>query len=221
MKRERKRISSYLLEIITVVIGITIAFALDNYAQNKKEREEEELYLEALINDLDRDIEQLKDTRDSSSKVLRLTGEIFNFIYTDASVNAYTRAHVTSTYSIPYFNSNNGTYLSLINSGDLKILSDFNVRQELVTLYRVHYVKVADTDEFIRELSTNRIYPYILENVGFHPTEDRIFTTEPFKTNQAINLLGSYFNLMSKRNQDFNELIAHCERVKGILSSSL
>jgi len=221
MENKKKNLSAYLFEIVTVVIGITIAFALDNYAQIKKHDEEEKLYIEALIADLDKDIQQLEAIRDSSGQVIRLTGEVFNFIYSDAPVSNYTRQHVTSTYSTPYFSSNNGTYLSLINSGDLKILSNFELRQELVTLYRVHYNKVFDADEFIKELVTNRIYPYILKHVAFHPREDRILSEEPLQTNEAINLLGSFFNMMSKRNQDYNELIDHCKRVKGILSSSI
>lgn len=62
---------------------------------------------------------------------------------------------------------------------------------------------------------------YILNNVAFHPREDRILSADPLKTNEAINLLGSFFNMMSKRNQDYNELIDHCNHVKGILSSAI
>lgn len=219
MKRDRKNLGAYVKELIVVVLGITIAFTLDNLAQLNKEDNEQALYLESLSADLQNDIDQLRSLRDSSNQILRLTGEMFNFIYTNAPVDRFTRAHVTSTYTTPYFSSNNGTYLALINSGDLKVLDDFKLRQEIVALYSIEYDKVIKADEFIRELTTNRIYPYILDEVAFHPSENRIIDSEPLKQNKAINLLGSYFNIMNVRNAEYQTLIEHCERVKGLISS--
>jgi hypothetical protein len=221
MKGNTKKLSSHLKELVVVVLGITIAFALDNIADLRKAANEEKLYLEALNADLTKDIEQLQALLDSSNQILGLTGEVFNFIYTDAKADRYTRRHVTSTYTTPYFSNNNGTYLSLINSGDLKVITDFNLRQEIVSLYSIEYDRVLKTDQFVRELSTNRIYPYILKNITFHPREDRIMSAEPLKRNEAINLLGSYFNLMAGRNQDYQTLIDRCEAVKSLISSQL
>ena len=221
MKRDRKNFSAYLKELIVVVLGITIAFTLDNLAQLNKEDNEQTLYLESLSADLKNDIDQLKSLRDSSNQILRLTGEMFNFIYTNAPADSFTRQHVTSTYTTPYFSSNNGTYLALINSGDLKVLDDFELRQEIVALYSIEYDKILKSDEFIRELTANRIYPYILDEVSFHMRENRIISAEPLKRNKAINLLGSYFNIMNARNIEYQTLIEHCERVKGLISSQL
>lgn len=221
MKRDRKNFFAYLKELIVVVLGITIAFTLDNLAQLNKEDNEQTLYLESLSADLQNDIDQLKSLRDSSNQILRLTGEMFNFIYTNAPADSFTRQHVTSTYTTPYFSSNNGTYLALINSGDLKVLDDFELRQEIVALYSIEYDKILKSDEFIRELTANRIYPYILDEVSFHMRENRIISAEPLKRNKAINLLGSYFNIMNARNMEYQTLIDHCERVKGLISSQL
>lgn len=221
MKTNRKTYTAYFMELLVVVLGITIAFTLDNYASNSKLDREEKLYKEALISDLEKDIASLDSARESSKKVIALTGELFNFMYTDAPVERYTRAHVTSTYTTPYFYSNNGTYQSLINSGDLKVLSSFELRQELVTLYNVHYVEVSRADEFIKDLVTVQVYPYILSEIAFHPIEDRIIDSSPLKTNQAVNLLGSFYNLMSARNIEYGELIEDCKRVKKIIEDTL
>lgn len=217
----KSKFGAYLIEVLIVVIGITIAFAVDNFAQATKRNNEEKLYLEALINDLDKDIEQLKSISDSSQKVINQTGEIFNLIYSKAEANRFTRELVTVTYATPYFSSNNGTYLSLINSGDLKILSDFSIRQALVTLYKVDYQKVTEAEGLIKALVTGGVNPYILKNVDFHPYENRVVSTEPLGTKYAINLFGSFYNLMAKRNNDYRVLIEHCENVKDLLSSAL
>ncbi len=221
MKRDNKNFAAYIKELIVVVLGITIAFTLDNIAEINKESDERELYLEALSADLTKDIEQLNTLLDSSRKKIQYTGEMFGFIYGNAPIESYTREHVTSTYNTPFFSSNNGTYLALINSGDLKVLPDFELRQEIVSLYNIEYQKVLNSDAFIRDLTTNRIYPFILEEIAFHPREDRIMSAEPLKSNKAINLLGSYFNIMSQRNQEYQTLIDHCERVKGLINSQL
>lgn len=221
MPQNKKGLGTYLIEILVVIIGITIAFTLDNWSESKKLLKEEQQYLAGLSADINRDIEQLEVLIDSSNQLLRLTGEVFNFIYSKAPVENFTRRHVTSTYTTPYFSANNGTYLALINSGDLKVIKNFDLRQEIVALYSIEYDKVQESDDFIGELTQNRIYPYILEVVAFHPTEDRIIDSGPLSTNKSINLMGSYFNIMSARNQEYQTLIEHCKRIQKLIPSQL
>jgi len=221
MKSDKKKLITYVKELFVVVLGISIAFAVDKYAEIKKQDREELLYLQALKSDLENDIEQIQSVLDSSNKILGLTGELFGFIYSNAPAQRFSRQHVTCTYSTPYFSPNNGTYLSLINSGDLKILSDFKLRQEIVAFYTIEYDKIQKSDEFVRELTTNRIYPYILDEITFHPSEDRIMSAEPLKRNKAINLMGSYFNIMNARNQEYKIMLEHCTRLDSLITSSL
>lgn len=216
-----KKVGQYFAELLVVIIGITIAFSLERYSENIKKDEKETQYLLALQADLESDISELNEHIDTTRQLISLTGEMFGFIYTNAPVDSFTRRHVTATYSTPYFSGNNGTYLSMINSGDLNLLSDFELRQALVKYYTISYNDLQRADKFVEALVSNSMYPYILKNVAFHPIEDRIEDAAPLKTNEAINLLGSYFNMLADRNQKYDEMVDVCKALDKLISSKL
>ena len=216
-----KKVGQYFAELLVVIIGITIAFSLERYSDNIKKDEKETQYLLALQADLANDISELEQHIDTTKQLISLTGDMFRFIYVGAPVDSFSRRHVTATYSTPYFSGNNGTYLSMINSGDLNILSDFELRQAFVKYYTISYNEIYRADKFVEELVSNSMYPYILKNVAFHPTEDRIEDPSPLKNTEAINLLGSYFNLLASRNQKYDEMLEVCKALDKLISSKL
>ncbi len=209
--------SSYVIELLVVIIGISVAFALENYSKGIKSENEEKLYAEALKEDISEDIKHLQSIVDSSHVLIKYTGEIFQFVYSNAPSEKYTINHIVSTYTAPYFNSNNGTYISLINSGDLKILSDFKLRSAITDLYSVQYGEIERMDSFIQNLVTDLIYPYVLSEVTFSPGRGGIVDANPLKNNKAMNLFGSYFNFLTERIEIIEDVLAHCNEVKSLL----
>lgn len=200
----------YLTDLIVVIVGITIAFALENFSQSKKESNEEKLYLQALKEDLVSDKRNLRQLQDSSEVLMKNLGETFQFLYTNQPTDRFENYHITSAYTAPYFSGNIGTYNALINSGDLKIISSFGLKTALADHYNVVYPKVHDMDEFIRSLVDNHLYPYMLKNITFTGRKG-IADTAPLKKNEAINLMGSYMNFLNNRNQIYLELSSKCD----------
>ena len=58
--KAQPKLKPYILDLIVVIAGISIAFALDNYSENRKQQQEEVLYLQALRDDLKQDKANLK-----------------------------------------------------------------------------------------------------------------------------------------------------------------
>lgn len=218
MAKSKINWGNYFIELLVVIIGISIAFALENVSKSNKNSKEEGLYVQALQEDLKKDIAQLESIVDSSKVLINYTSEVFQFIYSNAPTERFKRNHIVSSYATPYFKTNNGTYLSLINSGDLKILSDFELRSALTDLYNVQYGEIERMDLFIRSLVTDIIYPYVLEEITFAQRRDGIEDASPLKTNKAINLLGSYFNFLSGRIETIEKVIEHCKEVESLLN---
>ena len=57
----KKKISwrDQLINLLVVIIGISAAFQLDNWREGRKQRRNEKVYLENLINELDIDLNEL------------------------------------------------------------------------------------------------------------------------------------------------------------------
>lgn len=199
----------YLIDLIVVIAGISIAFTLDNWSQNKKEAQQEQLYLQALREDLISDQKSLQSLMDSSGVLMGNIGQTFQMIYSNTPVSSFENRHIISTYVAPYFSINNGTYNALINSGDLKTISSFEVKKGLADHYNVAYSEIRNVDEFIRSLVDNHLYPYMLKNIQF-AGRNGIVDIAPLRQNEAINLMGSYMNFLNDRNQRYRELSEQC-----------
>lgn len=221
MARKNKKLGQYFAELMVVIVGITIAFALDNLGQIKKEQSTEKLYLEALALDLEKDIAQLTRFRDSTNTILKNVGESFQYIYSNQPTEAFRRRHITSTYTAPYFHSNNGTYISLINSGDMNVISDFELRTSIVDLYSVAYSEMEQQDVFIKKLVDDQIYPHMLKHITFSGMRDGIESSDILKDNFTINLMGSYLNFLNRRQVSYESVLNRCKALKELISSKL
>lgn len=213
----------HFIELIVVIIGISIAFALEGYTESKKEKKVEVNYLNSLKIDLQKDKEDLQAIMDSTNNILKDVGEIFYFNYQNLPLSSYKRHHITSTYLATYFYPKNGTYVSLVNSGDLNVIKDFGLKTTLSDLYSVDYSALERLDNVVKNLADNLIQPYMIENVAFLLTQnqDGIKDAAPLKTNQATNLMGSYYNLLGGRQQAYKGVMAKCDSLIGLLDKEL
>ena len=68
-------------EIIIVIIGITIAFTLNKWAEQSKDRQTKQKYTESLIADLDNEIEHLNTNIELFQTKLSDIQMIFPYLY--------------------------------------------------------------------------------------------------------------------------------------------
>lgn len=208
----------HFVELIVVIIGISIAFAMEGWSESNKRKRLEQNYLSSLALDITKDKDDLKQIVDSTNKIIAHVGEVFQFKFQRVPLEAYKRHHVTSSYLATYFYPQNGTYLSLMNSGDINVLRNFPLKAALSDLYNVRYKELERMDNVIKNLADNRIQPYMIDNVRFSFDRDGIDDNAPLTSNKAVNLLGSFFNLLSNRQNEYNKMIEQCEELIGMIS---
>ncbi len=208
MTKQKINWRHHFVELLVVIIGISIAFALDGWSERKKDDQLSVNYLRSLRSDLLKDKEDLLAVIDSSNVLMGHISETFQLTYSQARIESFKRHHITSAYTAPYFYPNNGSYESLVNSGNLNLLGDFELKTSLADLYNVRYKEIERVDGVIRTLVDDMIYPYMIKNIRFAYDRDGIVSNAPLKTNEATNLLGSYLNFLLRRRQSYSEIIA-------------
>lgn len=212
MAKQRISWSTHFIELLVVIIGISIAFALEGWSERKKAKKLEISYLQSLKTDLEKDVISLQEVMDSSQVITNYVFEVFTHIYRQSHDSVYRRHHVTSNYTTPYFSSQHGTYTTLVNSGTINLIEDFALKAALTELYNIQYAQLETLDNKIRKLVDDMIYPYMIQNIRFAADRDGIVSAAPLKTNEAINLMGSYVNFMRiTRAQVYTEAKQHCD----------
>ena len=134
------KFSKYLIyaigEIILVVIGILIALSINNWNENKKERKEEYQALKSLHSEFIESRKRYNSNHDHNEKIFdgirnllkildekRATEYLADSIYMNLNI---------SSWSSATFEPSRGIINSLINSGKLNIISNENLKVQLV-----------------------------------------------------------------------------------------
>lgn len=155
-----------LREIIIVIIGITIAFSMNKCADNLKDNTLREEYLINLKSDVEADKVELAKNIEAIDKKIKTCSELVPMLNTGKKHGMPLMNKVFAVLQYETFSPKNITYKTLINSGDLKLINDF----QLKTAIQGHYTNYEElADVYIRHTSLIKDYlgNYMINNADY------------------------------------------------------
>lgn len=201
-------------EIIIVIIGITIAFTLNKWGENAKDRVAKQQYLTSLMVDLDNEIEHLKEN------IARFQGKksdieaIFPYLYGRQEGRDSISRKIFDLAGVINFHPNDVTYKTLINSGDLSLFEDFELKKALENHYSDHTLIEQD---YQRQHHINEAYfaDLMIYNIDYDKLRrgDYSFMDDPLLKSIVQSLYGTYGIAIESSQKG----IARCEALKAVL----
>jgi hypothetical protein len=129
--------SAVVIEIIVVVVGILFALQVDNWNENRRERNLEQIYLQRLTADIQGDIDEFKELRHIFQEKFEFTEELKSGVTPEEirrDPNSLVQRLRYSTFvSLPSVRS--ATFDELAGSGQLAIIRDLALRSALANYY--------------------------------------------------------------------------------------
>jgi hypothetical protein len=161
-----ERWPEYLLEIIVVIIGITISFTLNNFQTSAANKVLEETYLRGLQQDVQADIQELKETMERTSTVITSSEKILDESKREKIVLTKNELVnlVLEIASRPNFVSKNSTLSSLKSSANLPLIRDASLKNLLFT-YDQQYEGLKTVEFFEGQEVISLVAPVILKNI--------------------------------------------------------
>jgi hypothetical protein len=133
------RFSKYLLyaigEIVLVIIGILIALAINQKNTDENNDELRDLYLVQLIDETERNIEELTARKDYSTKKFTELDTLFQLLINKDYDNPKLLSKSKQLYGRTTFVPIMTTYENLKFSGDLKLFNDIGLRNSISETY--------------------------------------------------------------------------------------
>jgi hypothetical protein len=176
----RQRWPEYLIEVVVVILGITISFALSNFQTNAANNTLEESYLKSLHDDFSSDSRELKETIIQTENVIKSAQVILERSHDEQNTMEKNELIqlVRAIASRPNFVSKNATFSSLKNSVNLQLIRDLELRN-LLFIYDQQYQALKIVEFFEGQEMITLIGPFILRNIpldshfsqGFKPSE--------------------------------------------------
>lgn len=201
-------------EIAIVIVGITLAFWLNNWGASLSDKKLQREYLENLLVDLESETKHLKENNQQSQEKIRM---IRMFRPSLASKEAGSDSLSRNFFQIARiinFRPENTTYETLINSGDLKLINEFDLRRNIQAYY------TSKEELAISYKRLTNIYQKYLADYFIHEMDYTQFGSgktgllnKPLLSNILSSMEGAYFIVIQsnttclERNSELREQI--------------
>ena len=156
-------------EIILVVIGILIALQINNWNELNKQRAKELQFLSNLKSDLifeESELDRFIGIRESMVNSAQIALEHFNGKPVE-NIQMF-NFHTFNVGVWQEFQRNNNTFLELLNSGNLTIISNDSIKNGLLNLDLIHK-KIISNREHLRNDMEHYFYNPWFETVDLDP----------------------------------------------------
>ncbi len=202
----------HLVNLFVVILGISIAFYLEGWREDRRDRRLEIKYLNDLALDLEYD-EQLLDTLlIVDTKNIAKIEDIL-----DRSANG-TRMDFDGTfldlvYYVP-FTPKSVTYETIVNAGRLEVISAYEVQNNVVFLYNQLYGGVSAWDGYMADHIN--VYTKPLTVKGVRIKSDKI-SASLLRDQEYINALVIHKNMLASSMELRKQTLAHVRLTRQML----
>ena len=155
-----------ILELIVVFIGVSAGFLFDNFREERSNSKLEDKYLESFYNNVVADSVEIQSMILSSQNNIDISGRSVASMQAGTITNdsALVVLSVMGTYNS--LNLENATYESVVNSGNLGLIRDFKITEQIVYYYRSHE-DMRYVEQVYNDYISNYILPYVSKKLDF------------------------------------------------------
>jgi len=199
---------SLFLEFLVVLVGILLAFQLNQCSDRNKSRQLVDQHLEALYEECAFNKRMVELAVDSLGDTLNKAEQLLGLIQSKGDPALIDKQTVSLMGSATLYLKDNA-YNTLIQSGDIRYVEDFDKKNEIINLYE--YFKWAkELDKLHMNSLEKDFYPYINEN--FDLLNEEIQAKEVYHSKKFANTIGTNYYYLQMRNQKYGECLQKIDR---------
>lgn len=145
-------------ELLMLVVGINIALWFEGKFEDFRDAETEQLYLQGLHDDLTKDLDSLERRITGNKGKIERLGSIVGMLPGLAEIPPEELVGVMfEPSSYDFFQPSDFTYRSMQDSGDFRLLSDSELKKNLLRLIRLYRMIDQRQQNFIQALDDSYI----------------------------------------------------------------
>ena len=206
--------ANHFVELIVVIIGITIAFMLENWRQENANHDLEQKYLNSLKSDLMSDNKLLDSTVSSVEKQISKLRDFITEIKTGTVVKQKAENIIPQVLISYGFAPKLATYQSITNSGNLNIITDYKLIESLASYYN-SYDEISIKEKGLYDYQLKFVLPYVYENVDF--LSGKMVNKSAINGFEFKNIVTGYYTLVGQNLEAYkNYQLANKELLENI-----
>lgn len=199
------------LNMIAVIIGVSLAFAISNYSETRGFKAEAELIVGSMYQELVEDIETYEDYQipDNKEKVRSLE-KALQFIATEGDFDSVAFYLESGALNVNNYFPSNLTLNSIITSGKLDLINDFELRKTFM-LFNTGSLEARYRGELQVEFFSDRLIPWYIDNPAFFEEEQISNRTE------LIVLLELYKAIVENKIRQYVYLLEEAKEMQKLM----
>jgi len=191
-------------ELVVVFLGVTGGFLLNNWRIEQDERKFEQKYLESFLQDIKLDIPELEKAVKTDSIWLEQAKPMLTSIVNKNINLDSARVMIKMIVKISRLDANKSTFEEISNSGNLNILTEFELKSQIVKYY-LDLGGVEFIDDYFNKYFSDFVMPFILSEYSV--------LTEEFNNINVINsvrfsnVVAGYYAMVQQRIAVYKSLL--------------
>lgn len=204
---------NHILNFIAVILGVYLAFYLNERAEIRLEKKESEVLLNSVLNDLSSDIRVYTEYQIPTNKAQLEDTELLIYMIWKDSLDGVSE-QISKVIQLENYAPSASTYSSMKSSGKLSLIKDLKLQKMLTRFYDVLVNETIRKSEFQVDFFTEELVTWLITD--YDMLEDRIIDND----NLVIlrNKLMFYQMIIDQKVSSYemiveeaNELIAYIE----------
>lgn len=194
-------------EILIVIIGISIAFMLNSWKEERENNQRKNQYLENLAIDIEEEVGHLEENTKKINHKLSLISELRPFLGNQTPRRDTVIPKFFQLADLVDFYPEQTTYQTMVNSGDMRLIDNFELRRKLEEHLEIQN-RVLKSYQRIENIGEKYIADYFIYSLNFNEIfrGDSSFLDDPLLVNIISSLDGAYRIVLTEQNSciDYN-----------------
>jgi hypothetical protein len=190
------------LELFVVFLGITAGFLLNNWREQRHEQVLEHKYLERFLQDVRKNIEDLEKSVQIDSIWIEQSNPIINQLKNNTLTQDSAESAMKIILNIAGVDLNTATYEDMINSGNLNLVQDFQLRTQLSSYY-ISLKKVKVIDDYSFQYFNNFVLPFAISD--FQLMDGHFIDAKSAKSIRFANIFLAYYSMIKQKYNIYEE----------------
>lgn len=208
--------SDHLLNFVSVILGVSLAFIISNRSELYKQQSEFDQNISAILEELESDIDtyesyQIPDNKAKLDQMKQAIQMITEQVGGD-SINA----KLFTFFDVNNYSPANVTINSLISSGRLDLIADFDLKQDIL-LYQNIAVEMKAQGDFQVDYLMDRVTPWFIENGEYFMDGNNYIDGNDENIASALMLLSLYTSFVENKISKYEYTLENAKALKEVL----
>ena len=208
--------SDHILNFVSVIVGVSLAFVISNRSELYKQQSEFDQNIVAILEEIESDINtyesyQIPDNKAKLEQMNHAIQMISDQVGGD-SINAKIFAFLeVNNYSPP-----NITINSLISSGRLDLMKDFKLKKNIL-LYQNIALEMEAQGTFQVDFLTDHLMPWFIENGKYFVEEKNFIDDYDQDVSSSLMLLSLYAQFVGNKVSKYEYALENAKAMRDFL----